>query len=343
MRKIFLLLQFFFTVAVWGQESKNLRVLQFNIWQEGTVVPGGFEAIANEIARLKPDLIAFSEVRNYHNTKFNERIVEALAQRGLTYYSFFSNDSGLLSRYPLISYGRVGDDSKFKGTIHKAVVSPSEGKTIAFYTAHLEYTKGANYLPRGYHADTWAKLEAPIVDADAVLANNNSSSRDEAIQIFMEDAAKEISVGHEVILGGDFNEPSYLDWTARTKDKYDHKGLIIPWTITKMLAEGGFQDAFRKVYPDEVTHPGFTFPSYNKDVEISKLVWGASADERDRIDFIFYKSGQRLKPVKAAVVGPKESILRGEKTTEISKDKFILPLAVWPTDHKALLIDFQWK
>ena len=43
-------------------------MLQFNIWQEGTTIPGGFDAIADEIARLEPDFIMLSEVRNYHDT-----------------------------------------------------------------------------------------------------------------------------------------------------------------------------------------------------------------------------------------------------------------------------------
>jgi hypothetical protein len=44
----------------------ELKVLQWNIWQEGTMVPGGYEAIVSEIARLEPDFVTFSEVRNYH-------------------------------------------------------------------------------------------------------------------------------------------------------------------------------------------------------------------------------------------------------------------------------------
>lgn len=36
--------------------SQNLSMLQFNIWQEGSMIPGGFDAIADEIARLEPDL-----------------------------------------------------------------------------------------------------------------------------------------------------------------------------------------------------------------------------------------------------------------------------------------------
>ena len=38
----------------------EFRVLQFNIWQEGTVVKGGFEAIADEIIANKADIVTFS-------------------------------------------------------------------------------------------------------------------------------------------------------------------------------------------------------------------------------------------------------------------------------------------
>ena len=34
------------------------------------MVEGGFDAIVDEVARLKPDFVTFSEVRNYNNTRF---------------------------------------------------------------------------------------------------------------------------------------------------------------------------------------------------------------------------------------------------------------------------------
>ena len=83
------------------QQEKTFKVLQFNIWQEGAVVKGGFDAIADEIVRSNADFVTLSEVRNYHQTRFCDRIVEALQQRGQTYYSFYTEDSGLLSRYPI--------------------------------------------------------------------------------------------------------------------------------------------------------------------------------------------------------------------------------------------------
>ena len=62
--------------------SRDLSMLQFNIWQEGTMIPGGFDAIADEIARLEPDFIMLSEVRNYRDTRFCDRIVNALKKKG---------------------------------------------------------------------------------------------------------------------------------------------------------------------------------------------------------------------------------------------------------------------
>ena len=43
--------------------SRDLSMLQFNIWQEGTMIPGGFDAIADEIARLEPDFIMLKGVK----------------------------------------------------------------------------------------------------------------------------------------------------------------------------------------------------------------------------------------------------------------------------------------
>ena len=37
------------------QQEKTFKVLQFNIWQEGAVVKGGFDAIADEIVRSNAD------------------------------------------------------------------------------------------------------------------------------------------------------------------------------------------------------------------------------------------------------------------------------------------------
>ena len=37
-----------FPFSIYGKGDKEFTVLQWNIWQEGTVVEGGYEAIVNE-------------------------------------------------------------------------------------------------------------------------------------------------------------------------------------------------------------------------------------------------------------------------------------------------------
>ena len=54
--------------VVLSQTKNQLNVLQINIWQEGTSVPNGFPAIADEIIDKKADVVLFSEVRNYKET-----------------------------------------------------------------------------------------------------------------------------------------------------------------------------------------------------------------------------------------------------------------------------------
>ena len=65
MKKLFLLLLLFPFLLGCSQKEKEFTVLQWNIWQEGTVIPGGYDAIVNEIARLRPDFVTLSELRKH--------------------------------------------------------------------------------------------------------------------------------------------------------------------------------------------------------------------------------------------------------------------------------------
>ena len=53
MKKIFFMTLFLLVTMV-GQSKGEFTVLQWNVWQEGTMVPGGYDAIVNEIVRLQP-------------------------------------------------------------------------------------------------------------------------------------------------------------------------------------------------------------------------------------------------------------------------------------------------
>lgn len=320
--------------------SKEISMLQFNIWQEGTMVPQGYEAIVQEIARLQPDFVMLSEVRNYHDTRFCDRIVQSLQEKGLTYYSFYSYDSGLLSRHPITDSATIFPIKDDHGTIYK-LRTTLHSHPCAVYTAHLDYQNDTYYEVRGYDGNTWQKMDAPLTDTTEILRRNALSLRDEAIRNFTTDAQKEIAKGSLVFLGGDFNEPSHLDWTEATKDSADHHGVVISWPATSTLQQHGFRDAYRTLYPNPVTHPGYTYPSDNPALAPQKITWTPDADERERIDFIFYHPHKALKLKEAAVVGPKGCIRKGKRAPELSQDPFILPQDQWPSDHKGVWVKFR--
>lgn len=322
--------------------GREVSVLQFNIWQEGTMVPGGFEAIADEVARLEPDFVTLSEPRNYHGTRFCDRIVEALRSRGKTYYSFYSYDSGLLSRHPIADSATVFPIQGDHGTVYK-LSTTLHGKPMAVYTAHLDYQNDTYYEVRGYDGNSWRRMEEPLLDVPTILKRNDASLRDEEICAFLADAAREVEQGSYVFLGGDFNEPSHLDWTEATKDSADHHGIVVPWTCTRLLEEGGFRDAYRERYPNPVTHPGYTYPSDNPALAPLKITWAPQSDERDRIDYVFFYPRRGLRVKDAFIVGPRGCIRYGKRAVESSRDTFVEPLGVWPSDHKGVLVRFRLK
>ncbi|MCW8834198.1 MAG: endonuclease/exonuclease/phosphatase family protein, partial [Colwellia sp.] len=312
-----------------------LRVLQFNIWQEGTEVSQGFDAIIQEVIASNADLIALSEVRNFNQQPLNEKLVSALAKRGYHYYSEPSQDSGVLSRYPILKQEMLFFDANDHGSITKATILLQD-VVITFYSAHLDWQHCSLYLPRGYHSSTWKKLKEPVIDTEKIAQDNKLSLRDEAITLLLLDSQKERAAGHLVILAGDFNEPSHLDWIEATKNSYDHHGVVMPWPNTLSLAREGFVDAYRAKFPDPVSHPGFTFPADNVDVAIEKLAWSPLADDRDRIDYIFFQPDNRLTLGDVQLIGPLGSIVKNQRSLEKSQDPITPPKGIWPSDHKAV-------
>ena len=57
---LFIVIILFVGQVVLAQQKSQLKVLQINIWQEGTIVPNGFPAIADEIIAKKADVVLFS-------------------------------------------------------------------------------------------------------------------------------------------------------------------------------------------------------------------------------------------------------------------------------------------
>ncbi len=298
--------------------------------------------IRDVILETNPDVVCFVEVRNYQNEDWTTKIVNALAEAEKKYYhGYVGGDVSFISKYPLENGKQIFDN---KGTVVNFNLNV-DGNIIIVSGVHLDYTYYASNLPRGYNGGypDWKIIDdgngkpAPYTILDSVQAYNLKSTRDEAISSFIKSVESE---SKPIVLMGDFNEPSFFDWTEDTKNMFDHNGLAIPWYNTVQMNEAGFIDAFRDFFPDEVANPGFTWPSFTH--EKGSTSWTPLADERDRIDYIFFK-GDGIKIEDVFIVGPKELYVYDEsEASNTDKEKFLAKELPWPSDHKAVYAKLQF-
>lgn len=323
--------------ATASPSKTTLKVLVLNAWHGGKQIPGGVGMIADIIKESGATLVFIPEAN-----ETTPDIVAKLNASGLYFQHKITGDNAIISAYP------IGEATSLP-YMTKAVVTVGSVE-IAAYAAHLQYQWYATYLPRAYGPGApsgefseygWNKIPSgAVTDAAAVDRVNVASGRPKVIEQFIADAKKERRLGRAVIMGGDFNEPSTLDWTRRTARLFDHNGVVLRWGSTQALKEAGFVDAYRHQHPNPVSHPGFTWPASNPNAAVSVLTWAPEADERDRIDYVFHHPDARLKLTDALVVGPRETIVRNQRVVESGKDQFLLADAPWPTDHKGVLASY---
>jgi endonuclease/exonuclease/phosphatase family metal-dependent hydrolase len=344
-KQFFCLLLLAFSLFSFAQakdaELKELKVLQLNVWKNGTNVPGAPQGLVDLIDQTDPDVVLLCELKVGSESPLSQQLIEELRKRGKTYYGDEQDvPTGILSKYVVKKTSLLLPTKERQRSIVKAFLSVN-GQTVVVYSAHLDPGNYAPYLPRGYSETTSKKIDAPVIETDSILVANRRSLRDEAIRGFLEDATVEVAKGHIVLVGGDFNEPSHLDWQADTKDIRDHHESVVPWDVSIMLQQSGYIDVYRHQYPNAVTHPGFTWPAGNTSAKLEKLYFAEDADERDRIDFIYYHPQPGVTLKAAYIVGPAASIHRGKIVPDETADAFIQPKGIWPSDHKGNLATFS--
>jgi len=202
----------------------------------------------------------------------------------------------VLSRFPLI------DPPGGDGLYIYAEVAP--GRVMALANVHLPSDPYGPYFPR----EGWT--------LDQVLALENEL-RMPAIQPQLADLPPLAASGIPVVLTGDFNSPSHLDWTpAVSAVRPVDVPYPIDWPVARALATAGFTDSYREVHPDPVADPGFTwtpgYPRERKGVEV-----------HDRIDWVLHAGP--ITALTSDVVG--ESAYEG---TGIAVDP-------WPSDHRSVV------
>ena len=327
--------------------QRSFTMLQMNVWQEGTMVDDGLNKIADVISTIKPDVVTFSEVRNYEGEDWTNKLKKKLEERGEKYFGKYAGgDVTLISKFPIEKTEIIFDDTKIDSGSLTAYLLNIDGKKIWVCPGHLDYRYYAVYMPRGYTGGIpdWKMIDdgngnpKPVTNVETILAYNKLSKKDEAIKAFI--GFSGLQGDTPVLLGMDMNGASHLDWTEKTKDMFDHNGMVIEWNNTLALEKAGFTDAYRKVFPDEVNYPGITWPAHPTGYE-KTVSWTPKADERDRIDYIFYK-GKGLAAKDAYLVGSKKSYVNGEVVSQDSfKDKWMYDDKPWPSDHFGVLVKFE--
>jgi hypothetical protein len=325
-------------------EKTMLQVLQFNIWQEGKMVDDGFEKIVDAIIASRADVVAFSEVTNSQGD-WHERVIKRLREKGHTFYGRNAGgDVGLISRYPVVRTDEIYTDHNSTRAFYLELPNKEQ---VLVCSVHLDYKHYGVYLPRGYNGgdpdfemidENGDGNPDRMSDVKYIQEYNEKSLKDEAVRAVIKYVDEKVPSDMPVILAGDFNDASHLDWTRRAANLFDHNGLVIPWQNSIRLQEAGFVDAYRKLYPDEVKYPGTTWPSAADGK--GSTSWTPKSDERDRIDYIYYK-GETIRPRKGWLVGPRQFWAYNKVVENSGMDKFICDKIPWPSDHKGVLIEFE--
>jgi len=215
------------TAAATASAATTLRVLSFNIWQQGS--HGGIDAVVTEIRAAGANVVALQETGGSATTD----IANALGWQ----HTDPGWDIDVISALPI----EAQDWASWNDTGAKSIAAKIAGVWV--YSVHLDYTK---YGPYNACNDQDS--------VETILADESNRTR-QAEQI------TEWTASSPAILAGDFNSPSHLDWTAATAST--HCGYTIDWPTTKAFEAGGFADSFRTAHPDPVADPGTTWsPEY---------------------------------------------------------------------------------
>lgn len=156
---------------------------------------------------------------------------------------------------------------------------------------------------------------APFVKTAAEAEQFARATRGAAMDLLEADMA---AAGDAVVIvTGDFNEPSHLDWTEAAVAA-GQQPLAVNWPTTLRLTEAGFTDAYRAAHPDPVAKPAFTWTPMGDEAD--------PEDHHDRIDFVFARGAKVTAASIVGETGPRSDIA----------------LDPWPADHRAVVATLEF-
>ena len=277
-------------------EESTVRVMTYNTCRGGTYQGQPLSQSAKMIKEAKADIVGLQEI--------GENVPKLAKLLG------WNHSGPFLTRYEIVEEikgisRRPSDGMKVK--------LPS-GQEVYVFNNHLPHPPYQPYqllgLTSGYRV--YPKIDT---EAEAIAGAKKTRAR------FITRLFKQIRVLSDqeapVFVVGDFNEPSHLDWTE-TAAKSGRHPMKVEFPTSLMMAQEGYIDAYRTVYPDEMEKPGFTWTPLKK------------ADDptihHDRIDYVYFK-GKGLKVTDSKVIGE-------------NKENADIVVAPYPSDHRSVVATF---
>jgi endonuclease/exonuclease/phosphatase family metal-dependent hydrolase len=280
-----------------AQPVDSLRIMTFNVWSaEGT--QAGRNKLREIMTAGGADIIGVQELDDGAGRSI-------AAAMGFHYYQQSGGDIQVISRYPIVAHspGNLGVN---------IALSPTQN--VWLFNAHLA---AYPYQPYDLQDGTLPRNESAVIAAA-------DSARGAQVTTYLNDMDIALGSGLPVFFTGDFNEPSFLDWTAEaasaTLRAFD---LKVEYPASKRIVAAGMTDSFRAVRPDEVSDtaytwtPGYPYPTLS------------ATEVHDRIDII-YHAGAGVLPTSAFTVGPVD----GNPNTHLS-------VAGYNADHRAVVVTYD--
>ena len=288
-------------VAPAAAPTVQLSVMTQNIFYGGDdydLSTGGFCAVANGCPRALHRLahiieVSGADVVGVQEAEDNTRRLARL----LGWHA--SPQAHVISRFPIL------DPPHSHGIF--TYVEPVPGRVVAVANTHLPSTPYGPYkVQKGWSRHRVMKLERTLrVTALAPVLRRLPRLADRGIPVF---------------LTGDFNSPSYLDWTPAVAKARPKVPYAVRWPASKALADAGFGDSYRDVHPDPVADPGYTWSPGGPETR--------KHDFFDRIDWVLHD-------------GPATTVasrLLGERGNPQVDLAFKVP---YPTDHRGVVSTFD--
>ncbi|MBO0993192.1 LamG-like jellyroll fold domain-containing protein [Bacillus sp. SD088] len=268
------------------KRTPDLKVMTFNIWDGGREMGAeiGVQRIIDVIKESGADVILMQET--YGSGPI---IADALGY----YFYLRSHNISIMSRYPIMETYPYFEAFHCGGVR----IRLNQDLYVNAFSIWLHYLSD-------YAHDL--QQQADLTDEQLLEGEQRRITELRKIMKSLEPLAEK-SDQEPLLLAGDFNSGSHLDWIEATKDR--HNGYVFPFPQSLELTEKGYNDTYREIHPNPVADPGVTWSM----VEMEEYIF-------DRIDFI-YRHGSRLRPQSA-------------KTIEIHPVRY-------PSDHAAVLVDFR--